>query len=247
MAQKENFQAQLDNILSKIVSKPTLLLHACCAPCSSYVLEYLAQFFDITIYYYNPNIFPPAEYARRLSELEKFLGEFPEAVRAQIKFVKADYNPEEYYTATNVRNEAALQTEHERGERCRRCYELRMRQAYSYAAAYGYDWFCTTLSISPHKDAEKINTIGREIEAAAVAKVSAGAAASDAASASRASVASRETGDSEASAASGHVTRWLPSDFKKRGGFKRSLEISCEYNLYRQDYCGCEFSAKNRH
>lgn len=256
MAQKENFQAQLDDILQMFNSsasggtasgnasasenvsasgdvigkcasaKPTLLLHACCAPCSSYVVEYLAKFFDITIYYYNPNIFPPAEYERRLSELEKFLRDFPESVRTQIKLVKASYNPEEYYEATNVREDVALQTECEKGERCRRCYEFRMAEAYRYAAAHKYDWFCTTLSISPHKDAEKINTIGRKLEAAAVAEASASAAASGVASTNR------------------HVTRWLTSDFKKRGGFKRSLELSAEYDLYRQDYCGCEFSAK---
>lgn len=256
--QKENYQKQLDKILSQIVEatasvgncggtenlvskKPTLFLHACCAPCSSYVIEYLAKFFDITIYYYNPNIFPPEEYSRRLSELEKFLCEF-KVSNPQIKLVKASYNPEEYYAATNVREEKELQTEHERGTRCFRCYELRMKKSYSYAAAHGYDWFATTLSISPHKDAEKINAIGKRLEAAAMVEASENIA-SEAVSANEKN--SRIAND--ASASSMHITRWLPSDFKKRGGFKRSLELSTEYNLYRQDYCGCEFSARKEH
>lgn len=255
--QKENFQKQLDEILSQIVAtaasvencgntenfaskKSTLLLHACCAPCSSYVVEYLAKFFDITIYYYNPNIFPPEEYSRRLSELEKFLCEF-QTSSPQINLVKASYNPEEYYAATNVREETELQSEHERGTRCFRCYEFRMKQSYSYAATHGYDWFATTLSISPHKDAEKINEIGKRLEAAALAEVqsSASTAASGAACASE-----KKFCLANDVSASGHITRWLPSDFKKRGGFKRSLELSAEYDLYRQDYCGCEFSAR---
>lgn len=188
--------------------KPTLLLHACCGPCSSYCLETLVPYFDITIYYYNPNISPQQEYARRLSELAKFLARFPDAVSGGVKLVEAAYNPEDFYTATNVRNEPELAAEPERGERCRRCYELRMKKAYEYACANGFDWFTTTLSISPHKDAEKINTIGFALETAH------------------------------------NKTRFLPSDFKKKNGFLRSTQLTEEYGMWRQDYCGCIYSAR---
>ncbi len=188
--------------------KPTLLLHACCGPCSSYCLETLVPFFNITIYYYNPNISPQQEYERRLTELEKFLARFPAAVSSSVKLVEAAYNPEDFYNATNVRNEPELATEPERGERCRRCYELRMRKAYEYACANGFDWFTTTLSISPHKDAEKINTIGFALETAR------------------------------------NRTRFLPSDFKKKNGFLRSTQLTEEYGMWRQDYCGCIYSAR---
>ena len=192
--------------------KPTLLLHACCGPCSSYCLETLVPYFDITIYYYNPNISPQQEYERRLSELEKFLTRFPDAVSGGVKLVEASYDPEDFFTATNVRNEPELAAEPERGERCRRCYELRMGKAYEYACANGFDWFTTTLSISPHKDAEKINVIGFALEAGAH-----GAA---------------------------QATRFLPSDFKKKNGFLRSTQITEEYGMWRQDYCGCIYSAR---
>ena len=223
--QKINYQKELEKIIAQIEEekkttvsfiKPTLLLHACCGPCSSYVIEYLAQIFDITIYYYNPNIHPKEEYFRRLEELKKFLERFPQATQNSVKLVEDSYNPEEYFEATNVRQEVELQSEPEKGERCRRCYLFRMKRAYEYACKKDFDWFTTTLSISPHKDSEKINTIGRELE-------------------------EQKTNDS--SAITIH-TKFLPSDFKKKGGFLRSTQLSEEYGLWRQDYCGCVFSMR---
>ena len=135
--------------------------------------------------------------------------QFPPAVQHKLQLVEAQYNPQDYFTATQVQSEPALQTEAEKGERCRRCYALRMHKAAEYAAAHGYDYFTTTLSISPHKDATKINTIGFDLEKKM-------------------------------------TVCFLPADFKKNNGFKRSLELSAEYNLYRQDYCGCIYSLQNR-
>lgn len=206
---KADYQKQMEQVIQDIQdSKPSLLLHACCAPCSSYVIEYLSKYFDITIYYYNPNIFPSEEYGRRLKELEDFLPRFSPAIENKIKLVQAEYNPEDFYTATNVREEPELQTEEERGERCRRCYLLRLKVSYEYACEHKFDYFTTTLSISPHKDALKINTIGKELE---------------------------EKG----------CTKFLSSDFKKKNGYLRSLQLSREYGLYRQDYCGCAYSKAN--
>ena len=225
-----DYQKQLDEILKKIPEesktngrKQTLLLHACCAPCSSYVIEYLSQYFAITIYYYNPNIHPQAEYERRLAELKKFLTQFPLAIQHEVKLIVADYNPEDYFIATNVRLEKDLQTEAEKGERCRRCYEFRMKKAWQYACQHTFDWFTTTLSISPHKDADKINTIGRQLEAECI-----------------------QTNDSFAKQLSDASTKFLPSNFKKKGGYLRSTQLSAEYGLWRQDYCGCVFSQRSR-
>lgn len=221
-----NHQKELEIVLSQIESekaenpdfkKPTLLLHACCGPCSSYVIEYLSKIFDITIYYYNPNIHPKEEYFRRLEELKKFLTQFPDSVQNNVKLVVDEYNPEDYFEATNVRSEVALQTEPEKGERCRRCYNFRMKRAYQFACKNGFDWFTTTLSISPHKDSEKINTIGRELEN--VEKLTHGSLITP-------------------------QTKFLPSDFKKKGGFLRSTQLSEEYGLWRQDYCGCVYSMR---
>jgi epoxyqueuosine reductase len=219
---KTEYQKLLDGILQdraheieQTGKKKTLLLHACCGPCSSYVLEYLVPFFNITVYYYNPNIFPPEEYSRRLDELQKFLMKFPAAQQNGVQLFTDNYAPEEYYIATGTRTEPELGKEPERGERCRRCYGFRMKKAYEYAAAHQFDWFTTTLSISPFKDAVKINTIGKQLEAAYTAE-------------------NGKTGP-----------LFLTSDFKKRNGFLRSLELSAQYHLYRQQYCGCEFSLRN--
>ena len=163
MPAKQNYQQQLETIIKEISlseKKPTLLLHACCGPCSSYVMEYLAGIFNITIYYYNPNIHPKEEYDRRLAELKKFVTSFPPAVQTGISVIEDSYNPEDFFEATNVRQEIDLQTESEKGERCRRCYLFRMQRAWNYATQHNFDFFTTTLSISPHKDEEKINTIG---------------------------------------------------------------------------------------
>ncbi len=210
MNKKINYQKKLDNLLEGISAegrRPTLLLHACCGPCSSYVLEYLSSRFEITVLYYNPNIYPPAEYDRRLNELLNFYTKFVPA--KNVRVIQAPYEPEDFYKAVGTRENPELAKEPERGERCRRCYELRLRYTYDYACANNFDYFCTTLSISPFKDADMINEIGEAL---------------------------RQT----------QGPRWLPSDFKKKNGFKRSLELSAEYNLYRQEYCGCIYSIQPR-
>ena len=209
---KSPYQQKLDEILMEIKErdkKPSLLLHACCGPCSSYVIEYLASYFDITILYYNPNIYPREEYERRLSELEDFLPRFSPAVESKVKLVKDSYQEEDFYQAVGTRKEPELAKEAEKGERCRRCYEFRLKRAYEYASKHDFDYFCTTLSISPFKDAKKINEIGEGLD-------------------------------------NGRKPFWLFSDFKKKGGFLRSLELSEEFNLYRQQYCGCIYSAANK-
>ncbi|MGI0529175.1 epoxyqueuosine reductase QueH [Treponema socranskii] len=211
---KRNYQSELDGILDRITIRPTaeapavkpsLLLHACCAPCSSYVIEYLASYFDISIYYYNPNIHPRQEYERRLHELESFLPRFPPALENRVRLIRANYDVREFEDAVRITENPELASEAERGERCRRCYELRIKHAYEYAREHSFDWFTTTLSISPFKDADKINDIGEKLEASG-------------------------------------GPRFLTGDFKKRNGFKRSLEISKEYGMYRQEYCGCKYS-----
>ncbi len=206
------YQKQLDELLKKLASsksaantKPSLLLHACCGPCSSYVLEYLSQYFAITVFYYNPNIYPQEEYNRRLNELKNFYTKFAPA--ANVNVVEEAYNPEDFYNAIQIHEHPERASEPEKGERCRLCYKFRLQKAYEYAAAHNYDYYCTTLSISPFKDAEKINVLGTEI-------------------------------------AKNSAPLWLPSDFKKHGGFQRSLELSTEYGLYRQQYCGCIYSSK---
>ncbi len=200
---KRNYQKELDNVILKekgLGRKPRLLLHVCCAPCSSYVQEYLTPYFEITLFYYNPNIDSEEEYRHRSDELERLVREagFPS------KVVICDHDPESF-----ERIARGFEDEKEGGARCRRCYELRMRKAAEYAAEGGFDFFTTTLSISPHKNADWINEIG------------------------------------EALAAEYGVAH-LPSDFKKRNGFKRSIELSEEYGLYRQDYCGCRMSRRDR-
>lgn len=226
------YYKQLDQIILELKKqeedenskKPSLLLHACCGPCSSYVIEYLSKYFDITIYYYNPNIHPAEEYYRRLNELKKFLKVFPDATKNSVKLVEDNYNPEEYFAATKVLEETELQTEPERGERCRRCYEFRIRKSYKYAYKNNFDWFTTTLSISPYKDAEKINTIGKNLQREKIDEIS---------------------NQDEKSISAIKITKFLPSDFKKHGGFLRSTQISAEYGLWRQDYCGCVYSKQN--
>ncbi len=211
MEQVVNYQKQLDSILSEIKergSKPKLLLHACCGPCSTYVIEYLTEFFDITVYFYNPNIHPREEYQKRLETIQKFISEFPPAVQNRIQFVEEHYDPEEYFAATGVREQPELQSEPERGIRCARCYEFRMKKSWEYAEQNGFDFFTTTISISPCKDAKKINEIGLALKS--------------------------ET-----------KLKYLVADFKKKNGFKRSLELCREFKLYRQNYCGCIYSKNN--
>lgn len=210
---KSPYQIELDKIISRLsleksIKKPTLLLHACCGPCSSYVIEYLSDFFDITIFYYNPNIYPEEEYNRRLEELKNLLPRFEIALKNNVKLVVSHYNQDEFYNSIGIKGNPDLAHEEEKGERCRRCYYFRMKKSYEYACLNKMDWFSTTLSISPFKDAIKINQIGNELQLPG-------------------------------------QTKWLPSDFKKKGGFKRSLELSEQYGLYRQQYCGCIYSKTN--
>ena len=201
MPNRINYQLEMEKVLRTLDgTRPKLLLHACCAPCSSATLERLSAHFDLTILYYNPNIYPPEEYHRREAELERFV----EQAGYHYPVVELPYDPQEFYSAVT-----GLENEPERGSRCTVCYRLRMRRAAQYASENGFDWFTTTLSISPHKDANRINVIGQELEA--------------------------EFG-----------VKHLPSDFKKHNGYLRSLQLSEEYGLYRQDYCGCEFSARAR-
>ncbi len=208
-----NYQKVLDKILNKIESenninlqKPSLLLHACCAPCSSYVIEYLSKYFSIDIYYYNPNITPKKEFDKRLLEIETFIKNFP--VANGIKVISEPYNSEEFFEAINIKKEPELKKEPEQGERCRRCYQLRLEKTFKFAKKMNYDWFTTTLSISPYKNAVKINDIGSALQTS-------------------------------------QKPFFLTSDFKKHNGYLRSIQLSTEYNLYRQNYCGCIYSQQN--
>ena len=208
-SKRHNYQRELDAVLKDIAERiqpdgkvPKLLLHSCCAPCSSYVLEYLSEFFEITDVYYNPNIEPEAEYDHRADELERLIAEMP--FTHPVSFVKASYDPAAFHKTVH-----GLEHIPEGGERCFACYALRLENAARRAAEGGYDFFTTTLSISPLKNAEKINEIGQQL-------------------------------------AEKYGVRHLPSDFKKKGGYARSIELSAEYDLYRQDYCGCIYSKRER-
>ena len=218
-----NYQKQLDELLKGLAgsaAKPSLLLHACCGPCSSYVLEYLSKYFQITVLYYNPNIYPQAEYERRLAELKKLYERFGPVLEQGVKLVECEYEPEQFYEAIGVKDQPELAVEPEKGERCRRCYKFRLERAFNYAKENHFDYFCTSLSISPFKDAVKINELGVEIEGRLLADTS--------------------------TRTSAKSPKWLVSDFKKKGGFKRSLELSEEYGMYRQTYCGCVYSMNNK-
>lgn len=196
-----NYQKELDRIIRRNEEqgiRPKVVLHACCAPCSSYCMEYLSRYFDLTLLFYNPNMDTAEEYEKRRAELERLVKEagFP------VKVISRDYDPSPFYAMAE-----GLQELPEGGERCFRCYRLRMREAAKEAREEGADLFTTTLSISPHKNAEKINEIGEEL--------------------------AKESG-----------VPFLPSDFKKKGGYLRSIELSREYGLYRQNYCGCIYSQR---
>lgn len=231
-----NYQKELDKILEKLTAKeddaamtdavkdagraPALFLHSCCAPCSSYVLEYLSAYFKITVFYYNPNITEQEEYRKRVEEQKRLIAAFhaetekemrqsamnagQEAGTARKRYpidvVEGDYEPRTFFDAVK-----GLEKCREGGERCFRCYELRLAETVRQAAMRGADYVTTTLTISPLKNAQKLNEIGERL--------------------------AKEAG-----------TMWLPSDFKKRNGYKRSVELSAEYGLYRQNYCGCVFS-----
>lgn len=199
--QKINYQRELDKLIGSLEGTPRLLLHSCCAPCSSYCLEYLSQYFEITVLYYDPNIYPEEEFRKRAEEVRRLISEMP--FKNPVSLVVDDYDPDEFFNAVK-----GLENAPEGGERCFVCYRLRLERAARYAAEHGFDYFCSTLSISPLKNAQKLNEIGAELSE--IYKVTN-----------------------------------LPNDFKKKGGYLRSIELSREYGLYRQNYCGCIFSVDN--
>lgn len=205
MKPNRNFQKELEAIIEQNRKNgivPSLLLHSCCAPCSSYCLEYLSQYFKITVLYYNPNLFPAGEYERRVSEQKKLVSALP--TKYPVTLVEMKGEPEEFYSAVK-----GLEHIREGGERCFACFKLRLERAARYAKENGFDFFTTTLTISPLKNAQKLNEIGE-------------------------------------AAGEKFGVRHLPSDFKKKNGYKHSVELSKVYGLYRQDYCGCVFSKRER-
>ena len=199
--QNRNYQKELEKLIEKQQrdgEKPSLLLHSCCAPCSSYVLEYLAPYFNICDFYYNPNISPKKEYEDRKEELVRLIREM--GLSTQVTFLEGIYQPEDFFAMAK-----GMEDLPEGGERCFKCYEMRLRESAKIAAEQGAEYFATTLTISPLKNAQKLNEIGERL-------------------------------------AEEYGVKYLPSDFKKKNGYKRSVELSAQYELYRQNYCGCVFS-----
>ena len=198
--ENRNFQKELEKKLQELQQQDVkhLLLHSCCAPCSSYVMEYLSRYFQITVFYYNPNISAEEEYRKRVLEQQRFIKEFP--VKYPVDFVEGDYEPRVFFDTVKGYEQCK-----EGGERCFLCYELRLKKTAQLAAEKGYDYFTTTLTISPLKNSVKLNEIGLRL--------------------------GEEYG-----------VPYLLSDFKKKEGYKRSIELSKEYGLYRQNYCGCAYS-----
>ena len=198
-----NYQKEMEKLVSRLQEErkvPRLLLHSCCAPCSSYVLEYLSNYFEITVFYYNPNIFPENEYTKRILEQQTLISDMK--VKHPVSFLAGNYDRERFFQIAE-----GLEHLREGGERCFKCYELRLEEAAKIAQDAGFDYFTTTLSISPLKNADKLNEIGTRL-------------------------------------ADKYGVQYLQSDFKKKNGYKRSIELSSEYGLYRQDYCGCVFSKR---
>lgn len=197
-----NYDNLMQDQIKEIKEGTELLLHACCAPCSSAVLERIANHFQVTIFYYNPNIGDEDEYKKRSQEIKKFLKQFK--TKYKISLIEGNYEPTKFYDMAK-----GLETSEERGPRCYKCYKLRLEETAKVADIKGFEYFCTTLTLSPHKNSSWINEIGKELN-------------------------------------SKYNSTYLYSDFKKREGYKRSIELSKEYNLYRQDYCGCIYSKKNK-
>ena len=192
-----NYQLLMEEEIKKLTKRPTLLLHVCCGPCSSSVLEILNKHFDITIYYYNPNTYPYEEYQKRLNEVIKLLNETNET---NIKIINEKYDDEDYYEYVKGHEE-----DKEGGSRCYKCYFYRLNQTAKYAKENDYDYFTTTLSVSPYKNSKKLNEIGELLS-------------------------------------NKYNIKYLYADFKKKDGYKKSIELSKKYNLYRQEYCGCKYS-----
>ena len=197
-----NYDLEMEKQMAKLHEGDELLLHACCAPCSSAVLERLSNFFKITIFYYNPNITNKEEYHKRVLEVKKFISEFK--TKYAISFIEGKYDPDRFFAISK-----GLENEPERGRRCYKCYKLRLEETARVASSLGYRNFCTTLTLSPYKNSNWLNEIGSELDKK-------------------------------------YESNYLYSDFKKKNGYKRSIELSHEYNLYRQDYCGCIFSFKEK-
>lgn len=194
---KHNYQLDTDAVTSGLGgARPSLLLQCCCGPCGSYVIEYLTRYFDVTALFYNPNIQPREEYDRRLFWMREVVSRYGGAV----KMLECGYDGESF-----DRISAGLENEPEGGARCSECFRLRLGETARLAAEHGFDYFCTTLTVSPHKDCDRINETAEELARA-------------------------------------YGVKWLPSDFKKRGGYERSTKLSKEYGLYRQNYCGCLYS-----
>ena len=214
---KQNYSKELEKRIEEFHKKgeyPKLLLHACCAPCSSYCLEYLREYFDVTVFFYNPNITEEAEYRKRVIEEKRLIEEYNRQVEEKnfegmnsdekarkIEIIEGEYVPKDFYDAARGYEDCK-----EGGERCRKCFELRLNETARVARERGFDFFTTTLTISPLKNADVLNEVGRE--------------------------------------AGGDM--FLPSDFKKKNGYKRSIELSKMFDLYRQDFCGCSFSKAQR-
>ena len=199
--QNRNYQKELEKLIEskqRDGEKPSLLLHSCCAPCSSYVLEYLAPYFNICDFYYNPNISPKQEYEDRKEELVRLISEM--GLSTQVTFLEGTYQPEDFFAMAK-----GMEDLPEGGKRCFKCYEMRLRESAKIAKEQGAEYFATTLTISPLKNAQKLNEIGEKL-------------------------------------AEEYGVKYLPSDFKKKNGYKRSVELSAQYELYRQTYCGCVFS-----
>ena len=200
---QRNYQRELDGLIAQNGAEqkvPSLYLHSCCAPCSSYVLEYLSEYFRITVFYYNPNIYPREEYWKRVEEQQRLIAQMP--LKHPVQFAEGEFDDRRFYESVR-----GMEKEPEGGVRCEQCFRLRLSETVKKAKEAGADYFATTLTISPLKNAPLINQIGEELAAE-------------------------------------YGVPWLPSDFKKKNGYKRSTELSTEYGLYRQDYCGCVFSVR---
>lgn len=204
METKVNYRILQEKIIRSLDGEkpPRLLLHSCCAPCSSAVLEYLSEYFAVTIFYYNPNIYPEEEFMHRIEEQKRLIRELP--CKNPVDFTEHGWQQERFYEAVR-----GLEHIPEGGERCFACYRLRLEETAKLASEQGFDFFTTTLSVSPYKNAAKLNEIGEEL------------------------------GEK-------YGVKHLPSDFKKKDGYKRSIELSEKYGLYRQNYCGCVYSQQER-
>ena len=197
---KDNYSIKCEEILNSLSEKKRLLLHSCCGPCSSYVISYLTKYFDITILYYNPNISPIQEYEKRKQEQINFIKQLD----CGIKIMDCDYDNDVYEECIK-----GLENEKEGGARCLKCFRLRLEKTAKLASINNFDYFCTTLTVSPYKNSQVINNIGKELMNI-------------------------------------YNVKWLYSDFKKEEGYKHSIVLSKQYNLYRQDYCGCIYSIRNK-